>query len=131
MIIQISLQNTLPKHFCKSVHLCFLSSLLRLSYKPTRNKKSIIENKQQTKYYNRQLDHNLKSIVGKKLLQLFYYFSAYTETENYKLICKSQFRHFIKWGKNCITWHILWPILSFNSKRPQNISVIFDFSLLE
>ena len=28
-------------------------------------------------------------------------------------------------------WYILWPTLSFNSKRRQNFSVIFDFSLLE
>ena len=39
-------------------------------------------------------DHNLTSIVFKKaLLQLFLYFSAQIETENYKLIYESQFRH--------------------------------------
>ena len=38
------------------------------------------------------------------LLQLFLYFSVQIETENYKLIYESQFRHFIKWGKICITF---------------------------
>ena len=49
------------------------------------------------------------------------------ETENYKLIYESQFTHFIKWVKfalNLVT-------LNFNSKRPQNFSVTFDFSLLK
>ena len=38
------------------------------------------------------------------LLQFFLYFSVQIETENYKPIYKSQFRHFIKWGKISITF---------------------------
>ena len=57
-------------------------------------------------------DHNLTSIVWKKtLLQLFLYFSVQTETKNYKLIYESQFRHFIKRGKICITFGIFYDPL--------------------
>ena len=28
-------------------------------------------------------------------------------------------------------WYILWPTMSFNSKRSKNFAIIFDFSLLE
>ena len=54
--------------------------------------------------------HNLMSIVRKKktLLQRFLYFSVQIETENYKLIYESQFRYFIKWGKMCIIFGILY-----------------------
>ena len=38
------------------------------------------------------------------LLQLFLHFSVQIETENYKFIYESQFRHFINWGKICITF---------------------------
>ena len=38
------------------------------------------------------------------LLQFFLYFSVQIETENYKPIYESQFRHFIKWGKISITF---------------------------
>ena len=38
------------------------------------------------------------------LLQPFLYFTVQIETENYKLIYESQFRHFIKRGKICITF---------------------------
>ena len=66
--------------------------------------------------------------------RLFLYLSVQIETENYKLIYESQFRDFIKCGKICITFGTfydqLWPILT-NSKRPENVLVIFDFSLLE
>ena len=37
------------------------------------------------------------------LLQLFLYFSVQIETENYKFIYESQFMHFIKWHKICVT----------------------------
>ena len=47
---------------------------------------------------------NVNSLKKKTLLQLFLYFSVRIETENYKLIYESQFRHFIKWGKIHITF---------------------------
>ena len=45
------------------------------------------------------------------LLQLFLYFSVQIETENYKLIYESQFRHFTKWGKICITFDTVYDKL--------------------
>ena len=79
-------------------------------------------------------DHDLTSIVWKKaLLQLFLYFSVQIETENYKLIYESQFKHFTKRGKffyfSLLEWRVVknrtcnfwlrlyflryWPILHF------------------
>ena len=60
------------------------------------------------------------------LLQLCLYFSVQIETENYKLIF--EFRHFIKWGKICITFGIFYDQLSASTPIFQ---LFFDFSLLE
>ena len=58
-------------------------------------------------------NHSLLSINWKKkwfynaftmLLNAFLHFSVQIETQNYKLIYESQFRHFIKWGKICVTF---------------------------
>ena len=35
----------------------------------------------------------------------------FTQSENYKLIYESQFRHFMKWGKICITFGIFYDQL--------------------
>ena len=42
------------------------------------------------------------SIIQKKQVQFFHYFSVQIETENYKSIYEPQLAHFIKWGKICI-----------------------------
>ena len=53
-----------------------------------------------------QCDDHKSNVSSLKntFLQLFLYFSAQIETENYKLIYELQFKHFIKWGKICITF---------------------------
>ena len=47
------------------------------------------------------------------LLQLFLYFSAQIETENYKLIYESRFRHFIKWGILSSALHLVHFMINF------------------
>ena len=71
-------------------------------------------------------DPNLTSIVWKKaLLQLFLYFSVQIETGNYKLIYESQFKHFIKWGKICITFSIFYGKLWALPPRGHKIFLLF------
>ena len=79
-------------------------------------------------------NHNPTLTVWKKktLLQLFLYFSVQIETENYNLIYESQFRHFIKWGKICITFGAFYDQLWASASRGHKIfQFFFDFSLLE
>ena len=71
------------KKWQKVVNLLILNYGLR---KPLRRSLSIV--------------NNLKI----KTLLPFLYFTVQIETENYKLIYESQFRHFIKRGKICITF---------------------------
>ena len=51
------------------------------------------------------------------LLQVFLYFCVQVETKNYKLIYESQFRHFIKWGKICITFGTFYDQLSASAPK--------------
>ena len=77
-------------------------------------------------------DHNLMSMIWRKTLwQLFLYFSVQKETENYKLTYEYSL-NILSSGVNLhYIWYILWPTLSFHSKRPQNVLVLLDFSLLD
>ena len=77
-------------------------------------------------------DHNLLSIAWKKktLSQLFLYFSVQIETENYKLIYKSQFRHFINWGKICITFGTFYDQLWASTSKGHKIFQLFWLQLV-
>ena len=71
-------------------------------------------------------DDNLLSVVWKKsLLQLLLYFSAQIETEKYKLIYEWQFRHFIKWGKLCITFDTFYDQLRASTPKAHKIFQFF------
>ena len=63
--------------------------------------------------------------MKKNLLQLSLYFSVQIETEIYKLIYESQFRHFIDWGKICITFGTIYDQLWASTPRGHKIVQLF------
>ena len=53
----------------------------------------------------------------KKCFYKFFYFSVQIETENYKLVYESQFKHFTKWGKTCISFDTFFTNFEVQSQK--------------
>ena len=70
-------------------------------------------------------DHKCQQFEKKTLSQPFLYFSGEIETENYKLIYESQFRHSIKWGKICIKFGAFYDQLSASTPKGHKVFQLF------